>query len=255
MIERMQALMQAAETSENKRGAPRPLQPEETIAAQLQQRHGARALLVEARQGSDGRMRVLAVLDLNRDALKAETQRLAAADGSDGGPAVEIIDRATWITLRRLQASGMIQIMEGASRVLHRAAGLTGTEAEDAANALKVRMAALRGEAERALRMAHVLAAGGFPEEARPLLAKAIGHGAAVKLAALGELPADVTLATPARIRDLVERKALPLQAIVTLDDLAAASGTPSGAEIERLLKATGDVLAACVDGERSMAA
>ena len=43
-------------------------------------------------------------------------------------------------------------------------------------------------EAERSLRMARVLAAGGFPEEALPLLAKAIGIAAAAKLAALGEL-------------------------------------------------------------------
>ncbi len=248
MIERMQALMQAAETAANRASCAHahPALPEETIAAQLQQSHGERALLVEARQGSDGRTRVLAVLDLDRDALKAETQRLAAADG--GGPAVEIIDRATWMTLRRLQASGMIQIMDGASRVLHRAAGLADTEAEDAANALKVRMAALREQAERALRMAQVLAAGGFPEEARPLLAKAIGHGAAIKLAVLGELPADVTLATPVQIRDLVDRKALPLQAMATLDELAAASGTPSEAEIERLLKATANVVAGCAE-------
>ena len=136
----------------------------------------------------------------------------------------------------------MIQIMDGAPRVLHRAAGLADTEGEHAANALKVRMAALRGEAERALRMAHVLAAGGFPDEARPLLAKAIGHGAAVKLALLGELPADVTLATPGQIRDLVEQKALPLQAIVTLDELSAESGMPAGAEIERLQRATAEV-------------
>ena len=253
MVARMQALMQAAETTPAERGetlravAPCPVSPEETIAAQLRQNHGERALLVEARQGGDGRTRVLAVLDLASDALMAETQRLAAADGS--GPVVEIIDRATWITLRRLQASGLIQILDGSPRVLHRAAGLADTDVEHAANALKVRLAALRGEAERTLRMAHVLAAGGFPEEARPQLAKAIGHGAAIRLAALGVLPADATLATPAQIQDLVERKALPLQAIVTLDELAAASGTPAGAEIERLLKATDDILAACVDG------
>jgi superfamily II DNA or RNA helicase len=251
MIERMQALMQAAEAVAPRLAATRPLQPEEAIAAQLQQSHGERALLVEARQGSDGRTRVLAVLDLDRDALKAETQRLTAAD--DGDLAIEIIDRATWMTLRRLQASGMIQIMDGASRVLHRAAVLTSSEAEDAANALKARMAILRGEAERALRMAQVLAAGGFPEEARPLLAKAIGHGAAIRLAMLGELPVDATLATPEQIQGLVERKALSLQAMATLDELAAASGTPSGAEIERLLKVTDEVLTACIEGAKAM--
>jgi len=258
MIERMRALMQAAETAGNERvgplGAiPPPALPEEAIAAQLRQNHGKRTLFVEVCQGSDGRTRVLAVLDLASDALKAETQRLAAADGSGGSAAVEIIDRATWITLRRLQASGMIQIMDGSPRVLHRAAGLADTEVEDAANALKVRMAALRGEAERALRMADVLAAGGFPEEARPLLAKAIGHGAAVKLAVLGELPADATSATPAQIRNLVDRKVLPLQAMATLEASAATLGAKSVAEVERLLEATAEVLLACSESAEAM--
>ncbi len=256
MIERMQALMrplgsplagQAAGTVAPSAFTPRIVPPEEAIAAQLQKSYGERALLVEARQGGDGRVRMLAVLELDRDALKAETQRLETVDGS--GPVVEIIDRATWITLRRLQASGMIQIMEGASRVLHRAAGLADTEAEDAANTLKARTAALRDQAERALRMARVLAAGGFPEEAKPLLTKAIGHAAAATLVVVGELAADVTLATPAQIRDLVDHKALPLQASATLDELAAAVGTPAGAEIERLLKTTGEVLSACIEG------
>jgi hypothetical protein len=252
----MQALMQAAETSGTERVGPRvatppPALPEETIAAQLRQSHGVRTLLVEARQGSDGGTRVLAVLDVDREALKAETQRLAAADGS--GPSVEIIDRATWIILRRLQASGMIQIMDGSPRVLHRAAGLADTDVEDAANALRARMVGLRDQAERALRMAHVLAAGGFPEEAQPLLSKAIGYGAAIRLAALGELPADATLATPEQIQDLVEHKALSPQCITTLDELAAESGTPSGTEIERLLKATAEVLLACIKGAETM--
>ena len=67
----------------------------------------------------------------------------------------------------------------------------------------------LRGEAERSLRMARVLATGGFPEEALPLIAKAIGMGAAARLAAFGELAAGATMATPAQIRDLVDRGAL----------------------------------------------
>ena len=126
---------------------------------------------------------------------------------------------------------------------------ITGIRTEDAANTLKARTAALRDQAERALRMARVLAAGGFPEEAKPLLAKAIGHAAAATLVVVGELAADVTLATPAQIRDLVDHKALPLQASATLDELAAAVGTPAGAEIERLLKTTGEVLSACIEG------
>ena len=57
--------------------------------------------------------------------------------------------------------------------------------------------------------MARVLAAGGFPDEALPLVAKAIGIGAAARLAALGELAAGATMATPAQMRDLVDRGVL----------------------------------------------
>ena len=48
--------------------------------------------------------------------------------------------------------------------------------------------------------MARVLTIGGFPEEALPLIAKAIGIGAAATLAALGELAAGQSMATPAQI-------------------------------------------------------
>jgi hypothetical protein len=97
--------------------------------------------------------------------------------------------------------------------------------------------------AQRALRMAQVLASGGFPEEAPPLIAKAIGQGAAARLSALGELPAGIAMATPLQIRALVERNVLPPQAV--LADLSPAAA-PSGAELDGLLAAAAQVLAAC---------
>ena len=240
MIERMQSMMQAADAL-----VPRIVSADEAIAEELQRRHGERALLIEARQGGDGRIQILAVLDLDRDALAAEAKRLAATGGA--GLAVEIIDRATWLVMRRLQSSGMLQLVEGPVRVLHRAPELA--EVEGAAGDSTARVAELRRQAERALRMARVLAIGGFPEEAPPLLAKAIGHGAAAKLSALGELSAGVSMATPVQVRDLVERNALPSQAASTLAALWPAAGAPSGAEVGRLLEATAQVLAACEDG------
>jgi hypothetical protein len=54
-------------------------------------------------------------------------------------------------------------------------------------------------------------------------------------------------MATHAQIRELADRKALSLQAIATLDALSAATGTPSGTEVERLLEATAEALAACI--------
>ena len=242
MVERMQALMQTAETVKPTGAAPAAASAEETITADLRQSHGERALLVEAHQGEDGRVRVLAVLDLDPHALKAEARRLAAA--GDGGPSVEIIDRATWLALRRLQASGMIQITSGTPRVLHRACGLADTEAEALDNALKARIVVLREQADRALRMARVLAAGGFPEEAGPQLANAIGFGASARLAVLGELSADAVSATPEQIRGLVNRATLPVQALATIEELTAA-GKPSAPDFARLLKATEEVLSA----------
>jgi hypothetical protein len=134
------------------------------ISAELQRRQGERALLIEARQGGDGRVRLLAVLDLDRDVLKAEAKRFTSVEGS--GPAVEVIDRATWLAVRRLQSGGFVQLVDGSSRILNRAPGLADTGHEDAANAAKARAVALHGQAKRALRMARGLADGGFPEEA-----------------------------------------------------------------------------------------
>jgi hypothetical protein len=242
MIERMQAMMQPAETV-----APRIVSADEALAQELARRHGEAALLIEARRRGDGRLGVLAVLDLDPDALAAETERLAAAGGA--GLVVEVIDRATWGTMRRLQASGILQLVEGSGRVLHRAAGFA--EPDQPAGEATARTSELRTQAQRTLRMARVLATGGFPEEAPPLIAKAIGQGAAARLSALGELPDGIAMATPVQIRALVERNILPPQAADALADLSPAA---SGAEVDGLLDAAAQVLAACDQGGEAAA-
>src|SRR5262245_24532963 len=77
----------------------------------------------------------------------------------------------------------MLKLAEGSIRVLHRASGLA---ADYAAGDQAGRASELHKEAERSLRMAKVLATGGFAEEAPILIAKTIGCIAAAKLAALG---------------------------------------------------------------------
>ena len=238
MIERMHALMQAGETTAA--APPRAIPPEETISEDLQQRHGARALLIEARQGGDGRMRVLAVLDLGGRAIAVESKRLAGLEGAG----VEVIDRATWLAIERLQANGALQFTGGPSRVLHRAAGLS----DDGGGAARARALELRAQAERVVRKAQVLAAGGFPEEAPALLAKAIGIAGAATLALLDELPDDHSDASPLQIKELVERKLLPLQAVATLD-VVTASALPSHSEVDRLLSVAAEIVAACAQG------
>jgi superfamily II DNA/RNA helicase len=242
MIERLQALMQASERP----GAARIVPPEEALAEDMRQRHGDRTLLVEARTCDEGKTHLLVVLDLDHQEIANETRRLAAA--GQHGTVVELIDAATWRALRRLQSSGVIQFPGGSSRVLHQAATLCEDEAAAAARLQAARAAALRAEADRALRKAQVLAAGGFPEEVPGLLAKSIGHAGAVKLAVSGELADDRALATPAEVRELVEQKLLPLHAMTTLAMVAPASETPSlsSGDVDRLLAATAEVIAAC---------
>ena len=227
MIERMQALMQAEASV-----APRILSAEEAFAEELRHRHGKRALLIEARTGSDGRIRLLAVLDLEGGALAAEAKRQEARHTV--GPAIEVIDRPTWLAMRRLAASGMITLAEGQARVLHQSPDFA--VAADPNFNPQARATELHGEAERSLRMARVLAAGGFPEEALPLIAKAIGIDAAARLAALGEIAAGVAIATPAQVRDLVDRGILGAQAEAALSDLWSAAGGRTVADVESLI-------------------
>jgi hypothetical protein len=238
MVERMQAMMQAAEDA-----APRFVSAEEAMAEELRQRRGDRALLIEARAGGDGRVRLLAVLDLDldRETLETEMQRLQGRDDAAGAD-VEVIDRATWLTMRRLAATGMLKPMDAPVRVLHRAPELAGA---DAACDPSARAAELRRQAERSLRMARVLAAGGFAEEALPLLATTLGTAAAARLATLGELPAGVSLASLDQVRDLADRGALPREALTVLTALWPASGSPAGSGLEHLFEPAAQVLTA----------
>jgi len=246
MIERMQAMLEAGEAA-----APRIVAPDEAIAEDLRARHGERALLIEARRGADGQLRVLAVLDLDTEALAAEVKRLQERR-DEAAPAVEAIDRPTWLAMRRLETSGMLSLTDGSVRVLHRAADfVTG----DAAGHQAARASDMHKEAERSLRMAKVLAAGGFAEEAPALIAKTLGCLGAAELAALGELAQGGTTATPQQLRDLVERGALPASAAAALDGLWPAGGAPSGGEIAQLLAATEHVVAACGGDTRPIVA
>jgi hypothetical protein len=243
MIERMQAMMQAAEQA-----APRIVTADEAIAEELRKRHGERALLIEARRGADGRLRVLAVLDLDADGLAAEARR-AAERNDASAPAVEVIDRATWLAMRRLETTGMLKLAEGSIRILHRSAELAG---DAGASDQAARAADLQREAERSLRMAKLLAGGGFAEEAPVLIAKTLGCLGAAKLATLGELPPGATTATPQQLRDLVDRGALPPRTATTLAGLWPAAGAPSGSEIVELIGATERVIADYLAGDTS---
>src|SRR3546814_68745 len=88
MIERMQAMMEAAE-----RPRMRVLSPEEALVEELRSRHGERLVLAEMRGP-----RLLAVLDGSTTALAAERERLTARDGATALP-VEVVDPEAWQTM------------------------------------------------------------------------------------------------------------------------------------------------------------
>ncbi|HEY7298163.1 MAG TPA: DEAD/DEAH box helicase [Xanthobacteraceae bacterium] len=216
MIERLQAMMNAEAVA-----TPRILSPEEMIVEDLRRRHGERVLLIESRSAGDGRSRLLAVLDLQPEALAAEAQRHEAQH--EFGPAVEVIDRQTWLAMQRLAARGMISAIEGQSCMLYQSPDLAAAAAPEFDP--QARAAQLTAEAERSLGMARVLASGGFPDEALALAAKAIGIAAAARLAALGELAAGAAIATSEQVRDLTGRGILPPQAARTLSELWSLAG------------------------------
>jgi len=177
-------------------------------------------------------------------------KRQAARD-DETKPDVELIDRHTSLAMRRLEASGMLRLADGASRVLHQSPELVGADQVSGEGAN--RAAELLQQAERCLQMAKVLAAGGFPDEGLPLLARAISHATAAKLSNFGELPADASMATPAQTRALVERRVLPPQTLLTLALLGPGTGVPSAKELERLFEAVAQVLAACDQAGNSL--
>jgi hypothetical protein len=243
MVERMQAMMQAADAV-----APIIVAADEAIAEDLQRRHGERVLFVESRQGGDGRLRVLAVLDLDRDGLAAETKRLSDRP-EIGAPEVELIDRTSWLTMKRLEAAGMIKLGEGASRVLHRAPELA--EAAQGPGDSPSRVGELRRQAERSLQMPRCSRPAA--SRAPPLIARAIGHGVAAKLALLGELSPDASMATPGQVRALVARRALPSETLATLGALGPGSGVPSREELEGLVEDAAQIIATCSEVEHSL--
>jgi len=240
LVERMQAIMAAAP-----RLLTRVRPPEEILVADLVERHGDKLLLAEARQGIDGRPKLLVVFDLDAPTLVAETARLASAESV----AVDVVDRATWLAMQRFAASGLLQFTHE-SRLLHRSTTLIEQRADTAAP--DQRSGRLIEEAQRALRMAKVLASGGFPEEAPALLAKVLQKAGAARMAERSELPAGASTASDTDIRRLVERGEFPPDALVILDASQPSAGplAPDGinalvSTAEQSLTAIGsDVLA-----------
>ena len=162
LVERLAGMMAPAAASAP---APAPLAPDMRLKDELKTRHGEALLLLEAHRCADGSDRFIAVIDGGADAADGERARLSEA----GGPPVEVIDRASYETMRRLAGAGLLRIADGERRELVRSPDLAvingGHDRERLAQSAEI-----LGGAERKLRMALLLAQGGFAEEAVPVL-------------------------------------------------------------------------------------
>jgi hypothetical protein len=91
-------------------------------------------------------------------------------------------------------------------------------------------------EAQRMLRMAKVLASGGFPEEAPMLLAKVVRKAAAARMAERSELPAGASAASDTDIRRMAELGAFPPNALAILDGSQPSAGLPTPDRVSALV-------------------
>ncbi len=242
-IERMQAMMDLPA-----RGAPRVISAEEGFVADLVRRLEEKALMVEERRGHDGHARLLVVLDADAETLAAEAARAAG----DAAVAAEIVGLDTWRSMRRLAATGLLKFTHEA-RELYRSAALPSEPpASKAPDECRVEAIA---EADRALRMAKMLADGGFPEEAPALLAKSLHAMTAALIAARGEAPAGAPNPANADIRRLVDCGALPLEALALLDATQSVSSAATMDDVAPLLSSTTRILTAIGRNEPSLTA
>lgn len=232
-VERMQAMMAASP-----RAATHMRPAEEILVADLVERHGEKVLLAEARHGVDGCPKLLIVFDLDSPTLAAETARLASVESV----AVDVIDRNTWLAMQRFAASGLLQFTHQ-SRLLHRSATLIEQSTDGPAPVQ--RAGQLMAEAQRALRMAKVLASGGFPEEVPALLATVSQKAGAARMVERGELPVGASTASDTDIRRLVERGEFPRDALGILDASPPSAGPPAPDSVNALISTAEQILTA----------
>ncbi|MBY6240292.1 DEAD/DEAH box helicase [Methylosinus sp. Sm6] len=234
-IERMQAMM------ERPRIAPRIVSAQQLFVDDLLNRLGEHVLLVEERRGAEGAARLLVVLDADDAALAEETARVATLDA----PAVDLMDLRSWRATRRLAEAGLLRF-SGEPRELHRSSALPR---EDGAPAMR-RGGDAMAEADRTLRMARTLAEGGFPEEAPPLLARALRAAAQALLAARGEQAAD---SGDEDLRRLVACGALPDETLPVLEAMRVLPTDAGVAEVAPLLSSAARIVATIRRNEPSL--
>jgi hypothetical protein len=141
------------------------------VREDLLARFGDRLLLAEARLNREGRETLLIVTEQGTRAERVEVESLLGQHtGPDAPPpALELIERTTFEAIERLAAAGLLQFTAEGHRLLHRSPALgRGQDGERDRRLVLARQTF--EQAQRKVRMAAVLAGGGFAVEALPSL-------------------------------------------------------------------------------------
>jgi superfamily II DNA or RNA helicase len=180
LVERLEAMTERGATPATTPSEAQPKETPEPLAGALLTYLGERLVDLEVCTGPDGRSVVLAVVDgigiadVDRQAVQSIVNGQLAAAPSP--PALELIDRATFELLQRLAASGIVRFPSAARRSLYRSASVQA-EADPEKERRLAAARELREQCERKIRMAGVLAGGGFPVEALPALREGVELG------------------------------------------------------------------------------
>jgi superfamily II DNA or RNA helicase len=209
--------------------------PSERLREDVIGRLAGRVARLELHGGDDDTPTIVAVLDRVDDAAREVVVKAAERHLRRGAARVELMDRATYAAVQRLIESGVLRPGGVGGQILHQEHTLQASVPDPRH---RWREAARRHfqEAERKSRMAEVLAAGGFGEEALVPLHDALER-ALQSLARLDgrsdskPLPLEYVQAT------LVPMGMVPREAVDLLVRLRPNGAPPEESEAERLVE------------------
>lgn len=148
--------------------------PADSLAGALLPVLGDRLLELEMYTGPDGRETLLAVVASGADRTALEAALHSQLPGS--APALELIDRTAFETIERLVQMGVLRFASEGRRRLHRSPVLSPEKDVERDRRL-AEARDLLSRSERKIKMATVLAGGGFPVEALPSLREGVELG------------------------------------------------------------------------------
>jgi hypothetical protein len=185
--------------------APPPADPAERFRQEIAARLADRLLLLETRTSPQGSGVLLLVVDGPAAEVASVASRLLAQSYGPSGatPALEVLDRATYDTLQRLAACGLISIAAAGGHRLHTHPSLQPSEA-DQARRRRATARRLVASCARDRKLAAVMAAGGFPVEALAPLSRALEAALVAAAHAASGTPTDTGPLSLEQVRDLL---------------------------------------------------